>query len=188
LVELFCEAFSDDPLLTWIAGRRDRQRALQLFFEGVLSTECLPAGDILVERNMEACSIWLPAGSPAGCDGLTHFLWMVRVAGLWRVSRLYRLLTTLARCHPAGGQHSSLAFMAVRPDIRDRGLGSRMMRCSLERLDRLGRPAYAESHDPRNHRFYRRLGFAVAGQIDLGAGAPTIHQMWRAPKSSAGAT
>ena len=135
---------------------------------------------------MQACSVWLPAGSSRECDSFAQAMWMVRVAGIRRVTRLHRMNSLLARCHPAGGQHTSLAYLAVRPDVRDLGLGSRMMRCMLERLDRLGRPAYAESHDPRNHRFYRRLGFRVAGQIDLGGGAPTIHQMWRAPKPLSG--
>jgi ribosomal protein S18 acetylase RimI-like enzyme len=54
------------------------------------------------------------------------------------------------------------------------------MRHAVARCDQEGLPAYLESSNPRNISLYRRHGFEVMGEIQIGA-APIVTPMLRRP-------
>ena len=188
LVDLFAETFADHPLFAWIAPAHRRARAVALFFEDVIREECLPGGEILVDQEIRGCSIWLPPGVPdanhARRRQTTRLGWMMRVAGPQHAPRLRRFRRAIEHHHPAGALHHSLTYLAVRPSAQGYGLGTRLRRCTLDRLDQLERPAYLEAVGARSCNFYQRLGFSTAGTIALSRGAPEIVQMWRTPRRS----
>jgi GNAT superfamily N-acetyltransferase len=73
-----------------------------------------------------------------------------------------------------------LATMGTRPDARGRGLGARVLRPMLDRLDHEHATAVLETSDRRNVGFYRRAGFEVAHHLTaLPHGAPPVWAMHR---------
>jgi predicted N-acetyltransferase YhbS len=76
--------------------------------------------------------------------------------------------------------HHYLAFLAVRPERQNHGIGSALLDRHHRRLDAAGIPAYLESNDPRNRDLYLRHGYAVRSVIQLPDGPP-LWLMWRAP-------
>lgn len=73
-----------------------------------------------------------------------------------------------------------LATMGTRPALQGRGLGGRVLRPMLDRLDREGMSAVLETSDSRNVEFYRRAGFEVTHHLDaLPHAAPDVWIMHR---------
>jgi predicted N-acetyltransferase YhbS len=60
-----------------------------------------------------------------------------------------------------------LAILSVRPDLRRRGLGSRLLATAEAEAIRRGCTyAYADTTDYQAPAFYHRLGYATAGRLD----------------------
>ncbi|KAG2429815.1 hypothetical protein HXX76_010599 [Chlamydomonas incerta] len=57
------------------------------------------------------------------------------------------------------GPFEYIAFLATRPELWGRGLGSRLLRHLTDRADAGGRWAYLEATNPANARLYARHGF-----------------------------
>jgi ribosomal protein S18 acetylase RimI-like enzyme len=71
-----------------------------------------------------------------------------------------------------GESHYYLGVIGVDPELRGRGIGSRLLTafCSLSADDQLSSGVYLETAQPSNVPFYRRAGFVEAGRGNLGNG------------------
>jgi predicted N-acetyltransferase YhbS len=69
----------------------------------------------------------------------------------------------------------------VRPERQGSGLGTAVLRPTLERLDREGARAALETSLERNVALYERLGFAVRAEVALPDGGPPVWVMHRQP-------
>ena len=62
--------------------------------------------------------------------------------------------------------------MAVAQPLQGRGIGRALLERELQnRIDPSGQPAALATQRSENVHFYRRLGFAVAGESRIGSGA-----------------
>ena len=61
--------------------------------------------------------------------------------------------------------------IGVHPDTQGQGLGSTLMRPTLDRCDREGLPAYIEASNERSAALYARLGFQHLKRCDIGSAA-----------------
>jgi GNAT superfamily N-acetyltransferase len=73
--------------------------------------------------------------------------------------------------------HVHLGPIGVAPGKQRRGVGSALMRCYIEALDKQKAAGYLETDRPENVEFYRKFGFTVQRQEEL-IGAP-VWYMWR---------
>ena len=96
-----------------------------------------------------------------------------------RVRELDAALEVHHPIHP----HHYLAFLAVRPDKQNLGIGSALLTRHHARADAAGIPTYLEANDLRNRDLYLRHGYAVETMIQLPDGGPPIWPMHRAPRS-----
>ena len=70
----------------------------------------------------------------------------------------------------------------VSPDRQGQGLGSALMRPTLDRCDEEGLPAYLEASSERNAALYERLGFELKDELRF-AGSPPLRLMLRPPRT-----
>lgn len=85
--------------------------------------------------------------------------------------------------HPHDRPHHHLAFLAVRPELHGRGLGSALLRYHHRRLDESGVGAYLEASSARSRALYERHGYRVmGGPFRLPDGGPPLWPMWRDPR------
>jgi ribosomal protein S18 acetylase RimI-like enzyme len=104
---------------------------------------------------------------------------LLRLTGWRRFLRLARLRAVMDRAHPMSRQHAYLWFLGVAPDAQGRGVGSRLIKAKLDKLDQANMPAFLETATERNVAFYRRHGFEVLSEYRPEADAPRIWAMWR---------
>jgi ribosomal protein S18 acetylase RimI-like enzyme len=108
-------------------------------------------------------------------------LTIAMLPAVWpRLREIIEGLEAIDRAHPRP-PHYYLAVLGTDPDAQGRGIGSALMRPTLETCDRDEVPAYLESSKERNIDFYARHGFRVTAEIELPDG-PRVWSMWRDPQ------
>ncbi|WP_133740803.1 GNAT family N-acetyltransferase [Actinorugispora endophytica] len=182
VVDVFTEAFMDDPVACWLFPEADERSRLQPHFYRSLLTH--PAGEAYLAGRSEGASLWLrpaagqsphgeyaeaPEGDPPADFG----------AGGARLRALGR---ELARRHPDGEPHLYLACMGVVARRQGAGLGSAMLRHRLERADADGTAAYLEASSARSRALYQRYGFEDLGAPVRVADGPPLWPMRRRPR------
>jgi GNAT superfamily N-acetyltransferase len=80
--------------------------------------------------------------------------------------------------HELRGSHYYVRDIGVHPDMQGKGLGSALMRPTLDRCDREGLPAYIEASSERSAALYERLGFEHVKELRVG-GSPPLWLMIR---------
>jgi ribosomal protein S18 acetylase RimI-like enzyme len=78
-----------------------------------------------------------------------------------RIPATVDIVRQMERRHPTE-PHWYLAVLGIDPAFQGRGLGPRLVAPVLDRCDAERLLCWLESANPKNHGFYRRLGFEVA--------------------------
>jgi GNAT superfamily N-acetyltransferase len=90
----------------------------------------------------------------------------------------------MERNHPKE-PHSYLTFIVVSPEFLGAGLGSRILKATLEKVDAVGLSAYVENSREKNTLFYQRAqraGFDAQSNISPEGAPPLL--AWRKPHIS----
>jgi ribosomal protein S18 acetylase RimI-like enzyme len=165
LSNLFASAFMDDPLFDYMIrpGAR-RAAALEMFFHEILRARDIPQGEVWMSSDGHACVCWLSPDARRSPGRLIQKLsWLpffIRVYSLARFSRGMAIMEAMKKNHPPG-HHFYLSFVAVSPEYRGAGLGSRILKATLKPIDDAGLAAYVESSNPKNATYYERGGFVA---------------------------
>ena len=172
-------AFQDDPVWTWLIGRRSRPATRMGAILAAFARPHLEAGTVWMTTDGAAVAIWVRPGHwrlPRDAF-VRHIAWPLVKAGPRPFARFLMLDETEKR-HPRE-EHWYLEVLGTRPDRQGEGLGSVLIRKGLERAEQDGLPAYLESSKESNVPYYGRHGFAVTGTIEMPRGGPTMWTMWR---------
>lgn len=180
LAAVLARALAEDP--GWIhlfpedATRVGRMTAMM---RAMIGRAYLRLGETWMVEG--AGAVWAPPGrrhvSIARQVSLVPRLaWLLRskVATAWK---MFGIMEGRAPREP----HWYLSTLGVDPARQGQGLGVAVVRPVLEICDRDRVLAWLESTNPRNHGFYRRLGFEVAEQVPM-AGGPTFTFFARRPR------
>jgi ribosomal protein S18 acetylase RimI-like enzyme len=180
-------AFFEDPIFGWLIGRgSSRQARLERYFALQLA-HAFADGCVSTSDGLQGAALCMPPGHWR----LPPQLMIANGAGFTRVfgARLPRaigLLAAIERRHPRDA-HYYFANIGVAPEAQGQGLGSRLMRPTLDRCDREGLPAYLEASSERNAALYERLGFQCTEVLRF-AGSPPLRLMLRPPQPCLRAT
>jgi GNAT superfamily N-acetyltransferase len=169
-------AFHEDPVFGWLMPDETRRPArLRRFFEHELR-HVLRRGRIWTSDERSGAALILP---PGAWRTPLHVAALQGLALGTRVPRAAGLLATIEWRH-LREPHCYFAYIGVAPEAQGRGLGSDLMRPTLERCDAEGLPAYLEASSERNAVLYERLGFTLKTQLRF-AGSPPLRLMVRPP-------
>jgi ribosomal protein S18 acetylase RimI-like enzyme len=181
-VAVLARAFRDNPLNVAVIGAGDAERRLRCNLYGMQSL--LPAaanhGSVLVARSQGRVAGVL-ISAPPGSYPLPPPPLLPRIRCLlgqgWRVAaRWGRVFEMLRAQHPIQ-PNWYLGTLGVDPACQGRGVGAALVEHWLERVDRESSAAYLETDVAANRRFYARVGFDPAGEIEV-LGTP-VWRMWR---------
>jgi ribosomal protein S18 acetylase RimI-like enzyme len=184
LKKVLAEAFFDDPVLGWLMPEDNKRLGrLRRYFGIELRHLALARGRVWTTSDLAGAALSLPPGrwrSP-----LSVTLREGSAFGL-RVSRAARLGAAIEWRH-LRGPHYYVRDIGVLPNMQGRGLGSALMRPTLERCDRESLPAYIEASSERSAALYERLGFQHTRELRVG-GSPPLWLMLRPPSSAEAAS
>jgi ribosomal protein S18 acetylase RimI-like enzyme len=181
LKTVLAEAFFDDPVFGWLMPEDGRRQArLRRYFGIDLRHFALAHGRVWTTGDLSGAALILPPGRwrvpprttllHGSAFGI-HLSRAVRMGAAmeWRHARELR------------EPHYYVRDIGVHPDMQGRGLGSALMRPTLERCDREGSPAYIEASSERSAALYERLGFQHVKELRVG-GSPPLWLMIRPPQ------
>jgi ribosomal protein S18 acetylase RimI-like enzyme len=169
-------AFQEDPVFRWLLpDEATRPARLRRFFAHELR-HVLKRGRVSTSGGLAGAALVLPPGAwrtpphVAVLQGRPFGIHLPRAAGM---------LASVERRH-LREPHCYFAYIGVAPDAQGQGLGSGMMRPTLDRCDAEGLPAYLEASSERNAALYERLGFTIVRLLRF-AGSPPVRLMVRRP-------
>jgi len=180
-------AFVADPLIDWFSRADARKTDMRRgFFRHVLANLALPNGQIMRPATGGAAAVWMPSeklGPNPLIEELKALPVLIGLTGWSRFMRIVGLRDVMDKHHPMEVPHDYLFFLGVTPQAQGHGVGSRLIKSHLNRLDAIGRPAFLETATEPNVRLYSRHGFKVLSQWRPAPDGPVNWSMWREPQA-----
>lgn len=180
-------AFSTDPQFCWFLRDDARREAARLAFMTMIVKEiALPTGEVTRPAGGGAVAIWIPSeqlGPNSLIQELRVLPTILAATGFSRLGRISAMRKVMDERHPMDRPHAYLWFLGVRPEAQGFGVGSRMLKAGLAKVDAQGLPAYLESSNQANVPLYRRYGFEVTQEFRAAPDAPPLWAMWREPQA-----
>jgi GNAT superfamily N-acetyltransferase len=179
LKSVLAAAFHEDPIFGWLMpDEATRQARLRRFFELELRHVVLTRGCAWTSSALSGAALSLPPGAwrlPTRVL-FTQGPSFARAFGA-RLPRAAGLLSTIEQRH-IREPHYYFAYVGVSPEAQGQGLGTALMRPTLDRCDEERLPAYLEASSERNAALYERLGFELQDELRF-AGSPPLRLMLR---------
>jgi ribosomal protein S18 acetylase RimI-like enzyme len=168
-------AFAADPVERWLWP--DARAYLTHFprFVAAFGALAFATDTVDVLEDAAAVALWMPPDAEPDGDRIVAVLRDTVPAG--RHDDAFAVLEQMDRMHPTS-PHWYLPWLAVDPARQATGLGSRLLRRGLARVDAEKLPAYLETPNPRTVAFYERHGFVVVGTSQAGQ-CPPVTSMLR---------
>lgn len=177
LRDVLADAFYEDPVFGWLMPEDAKRRGrLRRYFAIDLRHVVLPRGRVLTTAGSAGAALSLPPGAwrvPPRATLLHGTVFGVHL------SRAARLGAAMEWRH-LRESHYYVRDVGVLPGMQGNGLGSALLRPTLERCDRERLPAYLEASSERNAALYERLGFKLIDELRVGD-SPPLRLMLRPP-------
>ncbi len=178
---VLADAFFEDPMLSWLMPNdRTRRAQLRRYFGIELRHYTLPRGRVWTTADLAGAALTLP---PRAWRAPTRVTLLEGSAFLTHLVRASSVGAAMEWRHVRGA-HYYVRDVGVLPSRQGQGLGSTLLRPTLERCDREGLPAYLEASSERSAALYERLGFSVTRELRVGA-SPPLWLMRRDPPRAA---
>jgi ribosomal protein S18 acetylase RimI-like enzyme len=171
-------AFLTDPAarFAW-PGARDYLQSMPLAIREFAGAS-FQRGTALVSADLRGAALWLPPGAEPDSETLEKVFG--DTANRENLADLLATFEKMEQAHPKEA-HWYLAMIGVEPNAQGRGLGAQLMHHGVTRCDQAGELAYLETSNPRNIALYRRFGFEVLDEFQIGS-APLVTSMLRRPR------
>jgi ribosomal protein S18 acetylase RimI-like enzyme len=175
------DALANDPVFSWLLpSQRRRDARLRRLFALELAHWVFPAGGrALTTDDFRGANVELPPGRSQMSMSLSGAIGLVHVFGV-RLLRAGRLQGFFDRNHPQE-PHYYIRTLGVATRFQGQGLGTALLRPTLDRCDQEGVPAYLEASSERSAALYERLGFMHLGELRVPDGGPRFWPMRRPP-------
>ena len=173
LCATLADAFAADPIVQWlIPGQRGRDARLRRMFALELEQYVFDAGRVITTEDIRGAVLELPPAHwqmPTTVPLSDAVSW-ARVFGT-RLPRASRAQAAFVHDH-LQERHYYIRYAGVARRFQGQGLGTALLRPTLQRCDRECLPAYLEASSERNAALYARLGFVHLGERRLPDGPP----------------
>ena len=177
------DAFINDPVYTWLLpGSLRLQARLGTMFATEMEQYVLPnGGTVWTTSGYDGAVTALPPGRwemPMSFTGKEALKWM-RAFGR-RLALAGRVQHAMQERH-LREPHFYVRTVGVCTAVQGQGVGSALMRPTLERADSAGLATYIEASSERSAALYQRLGFVHMDVLELPESGPPVWRMRRPP-------
>ena len=165
ILNLITLAFTADPTARWLYPDAHDFIKFGPELNSRFGGRAFEHGTAFVAEDYAGAALWLPPGIHPDEEGLVEHIEKTIPAS--RHEEVVGVFEEMDAFHPAE-PHYYLPLIGVDPFSQGRGIGTKLMKYSLEQFEVQGGPIYLESSNPHNIPFYERLGFAALGRINAG--------------------
>lgn len=165
--DLLADAFFSAPGMTYVfPDPARRARWLPPFFTAMTRLAVRHGKAVVLGSPLQAVALWMLPGREHPAEAQFVEAGMGAAAVLMDEGESERRQTLIHHFEAAHERvmdrpHWYLPFLAVDPAHHAQGMGTLLMRYTLDRVIPAGVPCYLDSVDARNLPFYERFGFRV---------------------------
>jgi GNAT superfamily N-acetyltransferase len=172
MAAVLARAFANDPFYAWMAGDApERAQRMRDGWSGILRHGSARLSHTYTTDDHAGVAMWLPPGHRRAplLDSLRQLPALARLTGWRRLRSIGDAVAALDehRRRHVPEPHFYLSALGVEPERQGEGIGTALLRPTLDRCDRERIPAYLETAVARNVLLYERLRFDVVEEIDL---------------------
>jgi ribosomal protein S18 acetylase RimI-like enzyme len=181
VTRILVDAFHDDAMWgEWAFPDPDTRRLHRETVFRILVEGALRYSSVWLAADHAAAAVWIPPGGTELSAAQEEEIDSVLQESLGtRSAAVLRAFEMFAEARPTQPHHY-LTLLGTDPGRSGRGLGKRLLRSGLDRVDAAGTPAYLEAADELVP-MYQRFGFRVLARFELDGG-PTVNCLWREPR------
>jgi len=130
---------------------------------------CQLFGDVYLSPGSHACALIVyPHKVKTSLQSiLLDLRLIIKCIGLSNVRKVLRREAIIKKLHPKG-PFCYLWFIGTAPDVQRKGIGTALLKAFLDLCDQQNLPVYLETSVERNLPWYKKWGFAVYEERDLG--------------------
>jgi GNAT superfamily N-acetyltransferase len=178
VISTLVSAFVDDPVERWLFPDPEQYSRHFPEFVAAFASEAFDRRTIWTLGELSAVALWLPPDAQPDGDAIVAVL--SRSVSPSQHADMFSVLDQMDEGHPTF-PHWYLPWLGVRPTMQGAGLGARLLKHCLTKVDADHVPAFLETPNPRTVSFYERHGFEVTAVAQAGA-CPPVTLMLRASR------
>lgn len=170
VVDILSNSFDDNKSVNHVvkqdAFRNSRiRRLMQYSFE-----VCLLFGEVWISANQKACALLLyPDKKKTTLRSILLDLRLaISVISFGRVPKVLKRESAIKANHPKDNHFVYLWFVGVEPSYQKSGIGSALLQDVIRQSVQENRPIYLETSVSRNLSWYKKFGFDIYKEVDLG--------------------
>ena len=168
VIDILSESFDENKSVNYVVRqenhRKDRIKELMDYSFNV----CNAFGEVWISDDEQACALILHPDRKK--TTLSTLLWDAKLAlsviGLKRIGAVMGRETKIKSFHPKE-PFIYLWFIGVKPELQNKGIGSRLLKEIIEDSDINKRPIYLETSTERNLPWYQNHGFKIFNSLDI---------------------
>ena len=172
-VDLLLLAFSSDPFQRFLMPDPSIYLKNSAIWFNNAASQSISTQTLFGLEDNSGIAIWFPPNYSVQFEALEE-----TYKDIPKQSRedIYRYFNEFENSKPKDVWY--LEYLGVDPNNHSQGIGTQLLKKSLNEIDALHDAAYLESSNPRNMSLYERHGFEVVSKFQFGYGPP-IHTMYR---------
>ena len=168
IVDILSKSFDDNNSVNYVVKQDDiRQKRIRGLMDYSFNV-CDAFGEVWISDNQEACALVLLPDKKK--TTLNAVLWDAKLAfsviGIDRVGKVLSRESKIKAFHPKE-PFSYLWFIGVKPELQNKGKGSKLLSEIIEHSERSNRPIYLETSVDRNLPWYKNYGFEIYNSLNL---------------------
>lgn len=169
-VETLGRAFADYEFTRHVIAADEHEKRVRRFQELCLTRVGMDYGRVWVAEQGRAVAVW----TTPECDPTPAFAEIGPKLGQLAGDRAAAFAEADRALEPHRPTEPAwfLATVGVDPDFQGTGLGAAVIKPGMEAATRAGCPAFLETSNEQNVRFYEHLGFVVTAAVDLPDNGP----------------
>jgi len=177
-VRTLARAFEDYPMTRMGLDPENYLDRLARYQRLFLTGIGMPHGRVWVAEDVSAVAVWTTPATPS--DTFAEHADAFRELAGSRADLAEEYAQAMGIFRPREPVWY-LALVGVDPDRQHQGLGRAVITPGLAAADAEHSPAFLETQDPANLRFYESLGFTVVAELELPHRGPIHYALYRAP-------
>lgn len=161
-------AFTNDPVGRYSNPKASDYRAYFTGFQKIFCAEAVKNNTAFLTDCHAGAIAWFGPGVHMDYEALGKYFYETM-----EKERVDTLLSVMDKCgeYSPEGDYWYLGMVGVDPYYTGQGLGGKLIKDMLDKVDQKHLPAYLESSNLQNVRLYERLGFVAQDAFDLGGEA-----------------